>query len=58
MPPHDPERLELANAVRASLAIEDTLSPIQARSFVRCLQTSWRVPVIQWAENESRGQHR
>lgn len=56
MPPHDPQRLELAHAVQTSLATKDTLSPKQARSFVRCLQTSWQVPTIQWAVSESRGQ--
>jgi hypothetical protein len=53
MPQHDEERLEVANTVFRSLAIENTLSPIQARSFVRCLQTSWHVPIIMWGENES-----
>ncbi len=56
MPPHDAERLELANKVRESIAIENTLTPIQARSFVRCLQTTWRVPTIEWRKNESRDQ--
>ena len=53
MPPHDPERLELANEVRESLALENVLTPIQARSFVRSLQTTWQVPTIQWRDNES-----
>lgn len=45
MPPHDAERLALANEVRESLALENVLTPIQARSFVRSLQTTWRVPI-------------
>lgn len=53
MPPHDDERLEVANAVLTSLAIENTLTPVQARSFVRCLQTSWQVPTIRWGGDES-----
>ena len=56
MPPHDDERLKVANAVYASLAIENTLNPVQARSFVRCLQTSWQVPVIRWGGEESNKQ--
>ena len=56
MPQHDTERLEVANTVFRSLAIENTLSPRQARSFVRCLQTSWNVPIIKWGENESTAQ--
>ena len=53
MPPHDPERLEVAIEVRESLALENVLTPIQARSFVRSLQTTWQVPTIQWRDNES-----
>jgi len=53
MPLHDGERLEIANSVRKSLAIEDILSPVQARSFVRCLQTSWQVSTIRWNKTES-----
>ncbi len=53
MPEHDAERLEVANAIRTVLAIENTLTPAQARSFVRCLQTAWQVPAIQWAVADS-----
>ena len=53
MPPYDAERLEVANEVHASLALENVLTPIQARSFVRSLQTTWQVPTIQWRDNES-----
>ncbi len=56
MPPHDAERLAVANEVRESLALENVLTPIQARSFVRSLQTTWRVPTIQWGDDESRSQ--
>ncbi|MTI84959.1 MAG: DEAD/DEAH box helicase [Firmicutes bacterium] len=56
MPSYDNERLELANAIRGSLADKDTLTPVQARSFVRCLQTSWQVPTIKWRDDESHGQ--
>ncbi len=58
MPPHDAERLALANEVRESLALENVLTPIQARSFVRSLQTTWHVPTIQWGADESKMQLR
>ncbi len=50
------ERLLVANEVMTQLAKIDTLSPIQARSFVRCLQTSWQVDVIKWDKKESQQQ--
>lgn len=53
MAENNAERLEVANEVRRSLAVQNTLSAIQARSFVRCLQKTWEVPLIQWSENES-----
>lgn len=56
MPPHDDERFQVANSVRTSLAIENTLTRVQARSFVRCLQTFWQVPTIKWEGDESIGQ--
>lgn len=56
MPPHDAERLAIADQVRQSLALENVLQPSQARSFVRSLQTTWRVPTIQWSTDESRMQ--
>jgi hypothetical protein len=56
MPERDPERLEIAQEVQRQLATESTLTPVQARSFVRGLQTAWRVPTIQWGAAESRSQ--
>jgi len=56
MPDRDRERLEIAQEVRSRIAAENTLTPIQARSFVRGLQTAWEVPTIQWGEAESRTQ--
>ncbi|KJR46471.1 DEAD/DEAH box helicase domain protein [Desulfosporosinus sp. I2] len=53
MLPNDIERLEVANEIRSSLANKDILTPVQARSFVRCLQTTWEVPTIRWGDNES-----
>lgn len=49
----DKQRLDLARSVSAKLAKDGELTPFQARSFVRCLQTSWEVEVIQWREGES-----
>jgi hypothetical protein len=56
MPEYDPERLEIAERLRRQLAIENELSRPQAKAFVRCLQTSWQVPTIQWTERDSNGQ--
>lgn len=56
MPQNNAERLTLAKKVLRSLAIENKLSPIQARSFVRCLQTTWEVPTIAWNEKASQNQ--
>jgi hypothetical protein len=56
MPKRDQDRLEIAKQVRDQIAPEDTLTPIQARSFVRGLQTAWDVPTIQWRTAESRSQ--
>lgn len=53
MAERDQERLEVANTVRTEIGIENVLSARQARSFVRCLQTAWEVPLIQWGTNES-----
>ncbi|KIZ44529.1 MULTISPECIES: DEAD/DEAH box helicase [Rhodopseudomonas] len=56
MPELDQDRLEIAEQLRREVAPEDTLTPIQARSFVRGLQTAWEVPIIQWGTAESRSQ--
>lgn len=56
MPELDQDRLEIAEQLRRQIAPEDTLTPIQARSFVRGLQTAWEVPTIHWGPAESRSQ--
>ncbi|BCH28265.1 helicase [Mesorhizobium sp. L-8-10] len=53
MPEFDQERLNLARAIQNDLAQERTLSALQARSFVRCLQTDWDVETIQWSDSDS-----
>jgi hypothetical protein len=53
MPELDQQRIELARAIQSDLARERTLSPLQARSFVRCLQTDWDVEVIRWTDEDS-----
>lgn len=53
MPELDADRLDVADALRRALAIENKLSRPQARAYVRCLQTTWQVPAIQWSERES-----
>jgi hypothetical protein len=54
----DEQRRELAAAVWANRAVENELTPAQARLFVRSLQISWQVPPITWAERESHEQFR
>lgn len=56
MAAQDEERLALAEQVRRSLAIENALTRPQARAYVRCLQSTWQVPTIAWAERESASQ--
>lgn len=56
VPELDKARLEIVNQIRHQIAEEDTLTPIQARSFVRGLQISWEVPPIQWSAEDSRSQ--
>lgn len=53
MPELDADRLNVADTLRRALAIENELSRPQARAYVRCLQTTWHVPTIQWSERES-----
>ena len=56
MPELDQDRLEIAKELQRQIAAENTLTPVQARSFVRGLQTAWDVPTIQWGAAESVGQ--
>ncbi|WP_210242332.1 DEAD/DEAH box helicase [Mesorhizobium sp. B2-6-4] len=49
----DVARIELAQTVRASLAEDQVLTPAQARSFVRAIQTSWQVNTLEWGVRES-----
>ncbi len=56
MPERDQDRLESAERVRRELAIENQLSRAQARTYVRCLQETWQVPAIHWAERDSERQ--
>lgn len=53
MPERDQDRLEAAERVRRELAIENQLSRAQAKTYVRCLQSTWQVPTIQWTERNS-----
>lgn len=52
----DDERLRIATQVHQALGKENELTASQARLFVRCLQTTWNVPLIRWGEGESREQ--
>jgi hypothetical protein len=56
MPERDRQRLDMASNIQRQLAAETTLTPNQARAFVRGLQTAWQVPTIQWRRAESRAQ--
>lgn len=53
MPERDQDRLEAAELVRRELGIENQLSRAQAKTYVRCLQSTWQVPTIQWTERNS-----
>lgn len=53
MPRNDDARIALANSTLADLASETTLSPLQARAFVRCVQKTWEVESIRWGKNDS-----
>lgn len=57
MPDLDPERLDIANGLLGQIGQENELTAVQARAFVRALQTDWRVPTIQWGQAESREQY-
>ena len=56
MPKLDQNRQEIAEELRRQIALEDKLTPVQARSFVRGLQIAWDVPTIQWDAAASRKQ--
>jgi DEAD/DEAH box helicase len=56
MPERDQDRIEIAEDLRRQIAAENTLTPTQARSFVRGLQTTWEVPTIRWGAADSRAQ--
>lgn len=47
------ERLELAKDVLGRMADPALLTPLQARSFVRCLQNTWRVDQIAWGQRDT-----
>jgi hypothetical protein len=49
----DDKRLGIARRVHQELGSENELTASQARLFVRCLQSAWRVPSIQWSAAES-----
>jgi hypothetical protein len=53
MAEYDQARLQMAEQLRASLAVENELSRPQAAAFVRCLQTTWDVPRIAWGDRQS-----
>ncbi len=53
MPETDSQRLELANQIRERLGNERVLSPLQARAFVRSVQSMWQVETIFWSERDS-----
>lgn len=53
MPRLDDHRLEVARSIQTALAQENLLTPSQARSFVRCLQTTWDVEIIRWKDQDS-----
>ena len=57
MPARDPDRKAIADKLTRQIASENELTPIQARAFVRGLQTGWKETPIQWNEEESLSQY-
>ena len=57
MPERDPQRIEIADHLLHQIAMENELTAVQARAFVRGLQTGWRVPPIRWKESETQEQY-
>lgn len=53
MPRLDEQRIYIATETQNALGNDRTLSRTQARSFVRCLQSSWNVDQIAWGNRES-----
>tara|TARA_R110002051_G_scaffold61116_5_gene111891 strand:+ start:1373 stop:4984 length:3612 start_codon:yes stop_codon:yes gene_type:complete len=58
MPELDGARRELFDRIREELAEENQLSSLQARNFVRCLQTTWDVETIRWSSGNTADQLR
>jgi len=48
MPENDRQRLDIAATVKGLYARDQSLTTVQARSFVRSLQTTWKVATIAW----------
>jgi hypothetical protein len=56
LPEFKERRLVIAARLHRTYASPDILTPAQARAFVRCLQTEWEVPVIDWSTAQSKDQ--
>ncbi len=54
MPVNDALRIEVANHTTEVYAQDRILTPVQAKSFVRSLQTTWQVDTLPWSQGESR----
>jgi len=57
MPDLDRERIEIAGTLQNQIAQENELTAVQARAFVRGLQTGWNVPTIRWGHTETNDQY-
>jgi len=57
MPERDQERIDIANSLRRQIAQKNKLTAVQARAFVRGLQTGWNVPTITWRHTETHEQY-
>jgi hypothetical protein len=53
MPQTDTQRIEIANQTRTTFGQDQVLTPLQARAFVRSIQTTWQVETIQWSDANS-----
>ena len=57
MPERDPDRKAIANHLAQQIASENSLTAVQARAFIRGLQTGWNEPPIRWSKADSERQY-
>jgi hypothetical protein len=53
MPETDAQRIQIASQTRTRFGQDQVLTRLQARAFVRAIQTTWQVETIQWSDANS-----